>query len=107
MWKSENCLLSVEISFQNPSDNRGRPPARPTPPQPPISSTAPLIPLIHTNPTFLWRPFLTGGVGRERILPRKLTAEGSYLHVLREKGSVIKVTREKKKITVAVGRKNA
>lgn len=46
-------------------------------------------------------------MGRERILPRKLTAEGSYLHVLREKGSVIKVTRKKKKITVAVGRKNA
>lgn len=47
----------MEISFQNPADNTSRPPAIPTINQPAIFPTEPLI---HTNPTFLWRPFLTG-----------------------------------------------
>lgn len=48
--------------------------------------------------------FNCGGARGGRILPGKLTAEGSYLHMLREKGSVIKVMRKKER-TVAVVRK--
>lgn len=82
----------MEISFQNSSDNTSRPPAIPTINQPVSFCTAPLI---HTNPTFLWRPFLTVGGSKGRNAPGELTAEGSYPHMLREKGSVIKVMRKK------------
>lgn len=48
--------------------------------------------------------FNCGGARGGRTLPGKLTAEGSYLHMLGEEGSVIKVMRKKQR-TVAVARK--